>query len=87
MARKRTPTTRGHVKIAAWLRRSRLEYWDGDGKVGLTQEQLAERSGVCVTTISEIERALKRPSQLTLVRLATALGKEVDEIGAIPRHK
>jgi DNA-binding XRE family transcriptional regulator len=89
MAQNRRPTTRTTTRIAKWLRTSRLGFIDpGDEAlpIGLTQVELAQRAGVCVTTISEIERGLKRPSQLTLVRLATALGLDVQEIGALSRQ-
>ena len=42
----------------------------------LTQEQLAERSGVGVTTIVRIERNQVEPQGRTIRRLAEALGVE-----------
>jgi transcriptional regulator with XRE-family HTH domain len=39
----------------------------------LTQEQLAERAGIHVTTVSKIERGQQVPSLALLVLLATAL--------------
>ena len=47
----------------------------------LTQEELAERSGVNQTTISAIERGqIKSPTYDTVVRLARSLGVPVDEL-------
>ena len=43
----------------------------------LTQEQLAERSGVSRVTINRIERGKLYPSMKTLSRLARAMGKQV----------
>ena len=43
----------------------------------LTQEQLAERSGVSRVTINRIERGKLNPSMRTLSRLARAMGKQV----------
>ena len=43
----------------------------------LTEEQLAERSGVSRVTINRIERGKLNPSMKTLSRLARAMGKQV----------
>lgn len=43
----------------------------------LTQEQLAERSGLSRNTIIRIERGSTSPSMKTLGRIAQALGKQV----------
>lgn len=43
----------------------------------LTQEQLAECSGVSRVTINRIERGKLNPSMKTLSRLARAMGKQV----------
>ena len=43
----------------------------------LTQEQLAERSGVSRVTINRIERGKLNHSMKTLSRLARAMGKQV----------
>ncbi len=48
----------------------------------LTQEQLADRSGLHPTYISDIERGARNPSFLALVRLADGLGSTLAEIGA-----
>lgn len=46
----------------------------------LTQEALAERSGLDPSYISGIERAIRNPSVLSLVRLAKGLGCPPSEI-------
>lgn len=43
----------------------------------LTQEQLAEKAGLDPTYISGIERGVRNPSLLSMIRLAGALGNEV----------
>lgn len=47
------------------------------GEARLTQEQLAERSGVSRVTINRIERGKLNPSMKTLSRLVRAMGKQV----------
>jgi ribosome-binding protein aMBF1 (putative translation factor) len=46
------------------------------GRLGWTQEQLAERSRIGQTEISKIERGRKSPTLETYARLAAALGME-----------
>jgi transcriptional regulator with XRE-family HTH domain len=46
----------------------------------LTQEALAEKAGLDSTYISGIERGLRNPSVLTLLRIAKALGTSVSEL-------
>jgi transcriptional regulator with XRE-family HTH domain len=41
---------------------------------GLTQEALAERANLDPTYISGIERGVRNPSVLSVIRIATALG-------------
>lgn len=41
---------------------------------GLTQEQLAERSGFSQQYLSDLERGRRNPTVVTLRELATALG-------------
>lgn len=43
-------------------------------KVGLTQKQLAEKTGIYQSDISKIERGLANPSVSTLQRLADGMG-------------
>src|SRR3954447_570498 len=51
-------------------------------EAGLTQEDLADRSGVSVRTISDLERGLKQtPRPVTISLLAQALGLSDDENG------
>jgi DNA-binding XRE family transcriptional regulator len=44
---------------------------------GLTQEQLAERTGLPQSHISRIENAKHSPSQATIKKIAAALGKQI----------
>ena len=46
----------------------------------LTQEALAERSGLDPSYISGIERAVRNPSVVSLARLANGLGCTVSEV-------
>jgi len=46
----------------------------------LTQEQLAEKADLDQTYISGIERGIRNPSVLSIVRLAKALGTTASEI-------
>jgi transcriptional regulator with XRE-family HTH domain len=48
----------------------------------MTQEGLANASGVNVSFISMIERGQSNPAWLTLVKLASELGITVEEIAA-----
>lgn len=41
---------------------------------GLSQQELAERSGVSTNTIGKIERGQRSPRAVTLERLANAIG-------------
>lgn len=43
-------------------------------EAGLSQEQLAERSGLHMTEISRLERGVRDPRLATVVRLARGLG-------------
>lgn len=43
-------------------------------EAGLTQEQLAERSGLSQQYLSGLERGRRNPTVVTLYELATALG-------------
>src|SRR4051812_40431612 len=65
--------TRVAVETGSVVRRLRL-------RAGLTQEELAERSGVSVRTIRGIETGSRRNPQLvSLVQLADALELSADE--------
>jgi transcriptional regulator with XRE-family HTH domain len=48
----------------------------------LTQEELAHRSGLHPTYISDVERGARNPSFQALVQLAYGLGSTLAEIGA-----
>lgn len=52
--------------FAANVKRARSE-------AGMTQEQVADASGIHVTEVSRIERGLRDPRVSTLLRLASAL--------------
>lgn len=43
-------------------------------KAGMTQEELADKSGIHVTYLSGVERGLRNPSIRNVRRLAQALG-------------
>jgi transcriptional regulator with XRE-family HTH domain len=47
-------------------------------RAGLSQAALAEAAGVADETVSRVERGAYEPSLSTLVRLADALGENVD---------
>ncbi|MCD8130004.1 MAG: helix-turn-helix domain-containing protein [Lachnospiraceae bacterium] len=47
-------------------------------RAGLTQKQLAERTGIYQADISKIERGPGNPSVATLRRLAEGLGMELE---------
>jgi transcriptional regulator with XRE-family HTH domain len=61
------------VAFAALLRAARHE-------AGLTQEALANLSGLDRTTISQAELAKASPKLETLIRLAGALGRDPTEL-------
>ncbi len=48
----------------------------------ITQEELARRTDLHPTYISDIERGARNPSFFVLVRLADGLGSTLAEIGA-----
>ena len=47
---------------------------EGRGEAGLTQEQLAERSGFSQQYISKLEKGERNPTVVTLYELAQGLG-------------
>lgn len=55
------------------VRRLRLER-------GLTQEQLAFEAGIDLTYLGGIERGRRNPTLLVMVRLAAALGANLQEL-------
>lgn len=48
--------------------------------LGISQEELAERSGLHRTYISDIERGARNPTLRTLSRLAVALGMSASQL-------
>lgn len=69
----RTPEEQLHRAIGDAVRRLRHER-------GLTLKQLAERAGLSISQISQIERAESSPSLSSLYRLATALDVRVQDL-------
>jgi transcriptional regulator with XRE-family HTH domain len=53
---------------------------------GLTIEGLAEKSGVSVTTIREVERGAREARMDTVARLAKPLGLTFDEVWKLQRR-
>ena len=49
-------------------------------KVGITQEETADRAGIHVTYLSGVERGLRNPSIRNVRRLAQALGVPTKEL-------
>ena len=49
-------------------------------KAGLTQQELADRSGVAREAISRYESQITDPTAQTLIKLADALGCSADEV-------
>ena len=47
-------------------------------KIGLTQKQLAEKTGIYQADISKIERGLSNPSISTLQKLADGMGLQIE---------
>jgi transcriptional regulator with XRE-family HTH domain len=53
----------------------------------LTVEELAQKSGVSVTTIRVAERGPQKPSDDTVARLARPLGLTFDEVWRLQRRR
>ena len=66
---------RPEERFAANLRRYRAA-------ANLSQEQLAERTGLHPTEISRLERAVREPRLGTIVRLAKGLGVGAEQLVA-----
>jgi transcriptional regulator with XRE-family HTH domain len=49
---------------------------------GLSQEQLADRTGLHPTEISRLERAAREPRLGTIIRLASGLGVRIEKLVA-----
>ena len=54
-----------------------LQFQDARNTLGLSQRELAERSGVRQADISRIERGTGNPTEATLQRLAEALDRRL----------
>ncbi len=63
--------------VKAEVDRLAAEIQAGRNARGFTQEQLAERLGVSLTTIAYLETGRRMPSLPTLIRLAKILKKHV----------
>lgn len=51
------------------------------GKLGLSQEDFAKKSGVKYTTLTKIEsNVIKKPSVLIMAKLAKALGVTIEDL-------
>lgn len=64
-------------KLARWTAHISTVLCEARKQAGLTQEQLAARSGLPQSHISRIENARLSPSHTTLEKLASALGKPI----------
>jgi transcriptional regulator with XRE-family HTH domain len=53
-------------------------------RVGLSQEELADKAGIDRTYASGIERAVRNPTILILAKLADALGTKVADLLSEP---
>jgi len=49
-------------------------------RIGLSQEELADRAGLHRTFISQVERGLKSPSLNSLAAIAAALGLKLHKL-------
>jgi putative transcriptional regulator len=53
---------------------------DERARLGLTQAELAERIGVSRKTINTVENGVFVPSTLLAIRLASAIGRPVEQL-------
>lgn len=53
---------------------------DERARLGLTQAELAERIGVSRKTINTVENGVFVPSTLLAIRLASAIGRPVEDL-------
>jgi transcriptional regulator with XRE-family HTH domain len=65
--RQSTPRSPEHAALGRVIQRRRE-------RLGLTQEQLADASGLHVTHLGGLERGVRNPNFETLLRVAGALG-------------
>lgn len=50
------------------------------GELGLTQQEVAERAGVNIDTVSDMERGMVRPRTGTVAAVARVLGLDTAEL-------
>ena len=50
-------------------------------KLGITQEELSNRTGVHATYVSDVERGARNPSWATLVKLVRGMNATMAELG------
>ena len=55
--------------------------------LGLSLDDLSEKSGVGKSNISRIENHLQQPRPSTLRKIAAALGVEVEDLWSLPEGK
>lgn len=65
--------TNKDLKFSRQLKRLR-------NKVGMTQEQLADKTGLSTTFIGLLETAQRKPSLKTLQKISSALGVKTSEL-------
>jgi transcriptional regulator with XRE-family HTH domain len=73
--RRRSPRTPGLAALGEAMRQLRQE-------AGLSQEQVAELAETDLSQVGGIERGVRNPSYITLLRLASALGTTVGVIAS-----
>jgi transcriptional regulator with XRE-family HTH domain len=71
--RRAKPRSPEHAALGAAIQRLRKE-------AGLSQEALADSSGIHATHIGGMERGVRNPSYATLVRIAAALHTGVGDL-------
>jgi transcriptional regulator with XRE-family HTH domain len=71
--RRAQPRSPEHAALGFAIQRLRKE-------AGLSQEELADLSGVHLTHIGGLERGVRNPSYTTLVRISTALRTQVGRL-------
>lgn len=57
-----------------------LQFRDARAAMGLTQQELAARTGVPQADISRIERGAANPTESTLLRLADSLNQRLEPV-------
>ncbi|MDB5706464.1 MAG: transcriptional regulator [Sphingomonas bacterium] len=57
---------------------------DERARLGLTQAELADRVGVSRKTINTVENGIFIPSTTLALKLASALGRQVEDIFQLP---